>query len=623
MEEEKCPHKTGSATGWARLTRREALLLFGGSAVSATLAGCGGSGSSNTNTQSGGNSNRTAISGDLTKQYNQFSAVAQKTTDTWLGASTALSALSTVPTRATRAPSDAKLVVQALTIGLNGTRAAYERLCNLALTLDDLGAAATSVDKNNSLSGSNAVNNEQWLATMILQNYAAVSVTGTLFEIQQVAGIPEARAWALARTAPQDRLVAYGLVADVFNTWVDALTAAGNITPSDAWKLDVSNAVTADNIGDKLNQIDTILPLLPFSPGYRKADATLAQTDDASLGATGIQNFAQTFNGALARLTLSTAPLTDTFPDTVDTAKAHYDVTMRLGGTALGQTIAAQGGLSAAQATIDTLIGSTDGTTWPGVTGDAANGQIQIISKIYGFIQAMSTALLTTQSALGSLITGPQAIQNMADLDTAITTFGSSIQQALWAAAKPDRDRLKSQQLYNGAVPTTRQVPIVVVTSVVELDQLGSAGIITNTLTVSAPDICPLNPQAPVIADYRTIISGLKKIPTCPRTFRNVLICIAGLLYDVSKDYPNTLTASWTSATELSFRSSDFVRMIRREPQATFAEIPAITSAQLLCTGVGYVPSKTLTPVDLSVLPAMPNLLPLTNLVGGVPINVH
>ena len=320
---------------WAKMTRREALMLFGGAAVSATLAGCGGSDSSPA--APSGSSNRTAISGNLTNQFNQFSTINQSTTDTWLGTSNSLNALQNVPTRSSRAPTDAKIVIQALTIGLNGTRAAYERLCNLALMLDDLGSAAATVTNGNSLTGSNAVNNEQWLMGMIAQNYAAVSVTGALFIIQMVSGLTEARAWALARTTDQEKLAAYGLVADVFNTWVDALTAAGNITPQTAWKLDLSNAVTPANVADKLNQIATILPKLPFSPGYRKAGATLSQLDDASLGATGIQNFAQSFTGALARLTLSTTALTDTFPQTVDTTKAHYNVTARLAQPASGR----------------------------------------------------------------------------------------------------------------------------------------------------------------------------------------------------------------------------------------------------------------------------------------------
>ncbi len=622
-----------------RITRREALFLFGGAAVSAALAGCGGgSSTSGAGPVALGGLDRTAIKGDLVAQLNQFSTIVQGTTDTWFGTSGAMDALRDLPGRSSRAPTDVKTVIQALAIGVNATRSAYERFCSLALMLDDLGAGAAAVTKNNTLSGSNAVNNEQWLAAMIAQNYAAISVTGTLFVVQQVAGLTEARAWALARTAESDRLAAYGLVADAFNTWVDALTAAGNITPQDTWKLDMTNAVSAANIGDKLGQIDSILPNLPFSPGYRKAGAALTQTDDESLGATGIQNFAQTFTGALARLTLSTAALTDSFPQTVDTTKAHYDVTARLSNTGLGRNIAALvGGLPAAQQTIDRLLSSTDGTSWPGATGDSAACQVQIVSKIYGFLQALTTALITTRSALGSLITGAQALQFLADLETTVATCGSAPQKRRWEVVKRDRDLLVSQQLLNGSVPTARLVVAVSIATLSELDQISKSGGISSYLEVGksgddangnangnlVSDVCVLDPTNPNVSDYRAIVSGIKKLPDCPRTFRNVLICIAGLFYDISKLYPETIVPKWESPTRLTFISTAFARVLRREPQATFAQIPAITSAQLLCSGVGYVPSRSLTPVDLSTIPKMPDLTAITNLVGGVPINVH
>jgi hypothetical protein len=597
------------------------LILLGGAAISYSLPGCGG-GDGGTPV---GDSSRTAISGNLEAQYNQFSTIAQRITDTWMGSSPAMDALRDMPGRASRAPADVKIAIQALNIGLNANRAAYERLCNLALQLDDIGAAAKAVTTNNSLSGSNAVNNEQWLMTMIAQNYAAVKVTGTLFIMQLVAGLPEARAWALARTTDAQKLAAYGLVADVFNTWVNNLCAAGNITPNTAWKLDLSNAVTAANAATKLNQIDTIIPLLPFSPGYRKPGAQLSQTDDESLGATGIQNFAQSFTGALAQLALSGVPLTATFPQTVDTTKTTYNVATRLGNTGVGATLAAmEGGLTAAQTTIDGLLLPTDGATWPGVTGDSASNQVQIVAKTYGFIQALVTALITTQSALGSLITGAQALAFLDALETTVAQCGSPLQKALWAAVEIDRLALRGQQLFNGSVPTTREVNVARVSSVAEIDQLSASGVSCSTkITVTTPDICPMDPRVAEVPHYRIIISGLQKDPDCPRTFRNVLICIAGLLYSVAQLYTDTVNAAWEDDATLKFCSSDFARVLRREPQAAFAEIPAITSAQLLCSGIGYIPSKSITPQNLATIPTLPDLQFINGLVGGVPINVH
>ena len=604
------------------ISRREALALMGGTAIIASLWGCGGGGGGGGVTL--GDSSRSAISGNLANLYNQFSTVAQSTSDTWQGTSASMDALRDLPGRATRGPADVRAVIQVLTIGLNANRSAYERLCNLALTLDDLGNAAIAVNSNNPLNASNAVNNEQWLMAMISQNRAAISVTGTLFTMQLIAGLTEASQWVLARTTDIEKLAAYGLFADVFNTWVDALCATANITPNAAWKLDLSANVTAANITSKVTQVNTIFPQLPFSPGYRKPGASLSQLDDASLGAIGIQNFAQSFTGALARITLSSTALTDTFPTTVDLSKAHYDVAIRLASTGLLATITSTaGGVAAAQTAMNTLLNSTDGTTWPGVTGASGNCQVQIVGKTYGFLQALVTAIISTQSALGSLVTGAQALSFLTELETTVEACGSGIQKAIWASVKPDREILRSQQLLNGSVPTTRQVDVVRVTGRLEFDQVGAAGVTcTTTIEASTPDFCPLDPQHPVIRDYRIVVSGLQKLVNCPRTFRNVLICITGLLYDVASHYPDTVAPKFTSGS-LTFCQQNYARGLRREPLAAFATIPAITSAQLLCSGVGFIPSRSLTPVNLATIPLMPDLKDITNLVGGVPINVH
>ena len=145
----------------------------------------------------------------------------------------------------------------------------------------------------------------------------------------------------------------------------------------------------------------------------------------------------------------------------------------------------------------------------------------------------------------------------------------------------------------------------------------------TNTLIIGIPDVCPLDPKNPVISDYRIIISGIAKLTNCPRTFRNALICITGLLYEIALRFPDTVAASWKTDSSLKFCSQTFARILRREPQATFSEIPAITSAQPLCTGVRFIPSLSLTHMDLTAIPNMPDLTDITNLVGGAPINVH
>ena len=77
----------------SEVTRRDFLLTLGASAAAACLSGCGGdNGSVASSSTSVG---RTAVSGNLTNQVNQFSLASEQIGNIWEGQSPALSALKT------------------------------------------------------------------------------------------------------------------------------------------------------------------------------------------------------------------------------------------------------------------------------------------------------------------------------------------------------------------------------------------------------------------------------------------------------------------------------------------------------------------------------------------------
>ena len=614
------------------LTRRRLFALGGGAALACFLPGCGG-GDDAVSVGTAAGTGRTVVSGDLKAQIELFSGSVEQLGGGFQGSSVALDSLRDFTGRVSRAPSDFKVVVQALGIGLNGSRAAYERLVNVALMMDDLGSVAQTVTSNNNLSGSNAVNNPQWLAGMMLQNFASIRVTAALHKIQLVAGLQELKVWALAQPNPQSQLVCYGFVADIFNSWVDAVADVTGLAAPATQKLDVSSSVTASNIADQFAKIPAILLRMPFSPGYRPAGATLAKTDDASLGATGVANFAPSLTGVLSRSLLSSTPLADDFFQTIDVTKAKYDVSARLGSTGVGQTLAGlSGGLPAAQTILNTLLASTTSSDWPGLSGAAAQCQFQMIGKIYGFLQSLITAIVTTQSVAGTIISGNQALQNLKDIDDTIAQCGSAYQKTLWALSKTELKVLSDFHFDNGAVPTTRQVSAVSVAGLHEFDQLSKLGIVCNTeVKVPSTDeitgtgaggaVCIIDPKKPDVPVCRELIAGFKKNPNCPRTFNRIEICLSSLIFDLTVRNIDTLNGKFTDDT-LTFCYSQFSRLYSREPGLNFIVIPAISQASLLCSGVGYIPSRSVSPVDLATLPSMPNLSQITNLVGGVPVNV-
>ena len=603
-------------------TRRE--LLLGGAAITAALmlTGCG-SGDGGSGAVGATDAGRTAVTGDLQAQVEQFNRANVDLGAVWDGTSSSISDLSGLATRSvSRAPVDVRLAAQALGIGLNGTRVVYERLINLSLMTDDLGHIASDVSKNNALTGNANLNNPQWLAGMHQQHYAVLRVTGALFKIQLMSGLSELRDWTLARTDPQERLATYGLAADVFNTWVDTLTGVTGISPNASWKLDLSSAVTPDAIATELGRMEIILAQLPFSPGYRKEGADLGKIDDDSLGGVGIQNYRQSLYGAISQLTLNGgAALTDSFLASVDPAKAKYDVAGRLGGTGVGQKLAGlSGGVAKAQSILDALLASDKASDWPGASGASLQNQVRIIGGLFGFLQSLSAALLTTKTALGALISGEQALKNLIDLDALILQLGSVFQKNEWAIVKEDLATLRKQHLANGDVPTVRQIPVMR-TSGLEYDQL--AAILACVLKLTLPDAdanCPDDPKKPVISRCRLLVSGLRKVDGCARTFRNIERCLLGLIADYVLSFSSITLAKWNESS-LEFYASSFVRFLRREPGENVAEIPAITSASLLCSGPGFIPTRSLTPVNLGTLAAMPDLRGITNLVGGFSIN--
>lgn len=598
------------------LSRRETLIL-GAAALFSSMYGCG-SGSGSTPTASIG---RTAATGNLTNQINQFSTSIERfSTSTWLGASASLDGVKNYTGRSTRAPGDFKILVQGLTIGLNGTRSVFERLCNAALMLDDMGILAESVTSSNTLTGGNALTNVQWLAGMMQQNFAACRVTGALFEMQSVAGLQELHDWAAGLTDPQQKLAAYAFTADLFNAWVDAVSTVTSTKAKDTWKLDVSAAVTSANVAAQLARIDGLLGIIPFTPGYRAKGATIDSTDDALLGATGIQNFAPTFLGTVSTITLSTGLLIDTFPQTVDPTTAKYDLAARIGKTGLGTTLAGlTGGIAASQQ----FLNSAD---WISKLAASAQAQINLVGSLYGFLQSLSLALLTTKSAFGTIITGEQAVKNLDALNTVIAANGSVYQKEIWAAVKGDVKALRDFHFNNGNIPTMRRITARTVAGLREFDQLGAAGVSCTLTIVALPNTVAtvdcVDPMKPDITVARSLISGLVKLATCPRTFHNIELSKASLIYDLVLRNRDTLLGNWTDDGTLTFCATQFNRLIRREIDIAFVDIPAISQAALLCSGAGYVPSRNLTPLDLNTLPSMPNLSQITNLVGGVPIDV-
>ena len=575
----------------------------------AALAGCGGGGGDG----SGGGSvatvpvDRTAVTGDLRAQIEQFNQATVRLGGTWQGTSPALDALKGVVTRAlpgVRSP------LQATAIGLDAARVVFERLCNQTLTLDDLGQVAQTVSGGNNLQGTSNLENPTWLAGMLAQNVASVQVVGALYSIFLVGGLGEMRAWVSSRPDPQGRLAAYAVMAELVNSWVDAVCRAVGTTALPEWKLGVGADVAADQIPARFDALLGTVLALPFGPGARPGGS-----GDGGLGA-GSANFAASLLGVLTA---------EVFPGqsvaNLDPATARFSLSERLGSAGILQTLAAQpGGLPAAQALIDGWLSSATPSDWPGGDAAAINCQIQIVATAYDFFNALRASMMESQSAFGAILLGNQTSAAFDAMDAAIETCGSGYQKALWERQDCARKILRDFRFTNGSAVTERKLPEVSITGL-EFDQVFTkANRVRVKLCIEVEPEGAGKARGKSVAQSRALIAGGAAIP---RTFIAVGNAAANLLADLTERYSVELAGDWRDDGTFTFLPSNFAAFLRREPGAEFATIPAITQAALLCAGPGFLPSRSAGVLDLTTITELPTLSALTNLVGGVPIHVN
>ncbi|MGC4043258.1 MAG: hypothetical protein QM758_05595 [Armatimonas sp.] len=577
----------------------------------AALVGCGGGGDSG----GGGGTvdsipvDRTVVTGDLKAQIEQFNQATFRLASTWRGTSPALDALKNVTTRALPG---VRVPLQATAIGLDGARVTFERLCNQALSLDDVGHTSNTVSTNNNLQGANNLDNPTWLAGMMAQNLASIKVVGALYSIMQVSGLGELQAWVISRPTDAARLTAYAVMASLVNAWIDAVCAATGSAVNPAWKLNVGADVTLEGVAAQFDQLLAVVLALPFGPGARPGG-----TGDAGLGA-GSANFGAALLAALTAQVFPGQSLS-----TLDPATAHFDLSARLGSAGILQVLAAQpGGVAAAQALVDGWLSSTQPADWPGGDEAAINCQIQIVGTTYNFFNALRASMMESQSAFGTIMLGNQALAAFDAMDAAIATCGSVYQKALWERQACARKVLHDFRFANGSAVTERQVPEVSIAGL-ELDQVygGAANRIRVLLCIEVEQEGPGKVRGLDVATSRAVLAGSGS--AIPRTFAAVDNAAANLLADLTNRFQVELQGDWKADGSFTFLPSNFASFLRREPGAEFVTIPAITQAALLCSGPGFLPSRTVGDVDLATITSLPILNVMTSIVGGIPIHVN
>ncbi len=623
--------QSGAASSRAHVlrlsSRREFLVGVGAGAAALSLQGCGGGGGANNGQgTTAANVDRTVVSGNLTHQINQFSQVSEQIGNIWEGHSPALVELKTFANGGNRAAgANSRVMVQAVWYSLMGLRSGYERLANGLLAEDDQSQVAAAVNANNQLSGNGGVTNPQWLAAMMLQTYCAFRVTGAFMKIIQIAGVQQMQDWVKSQTGSAEKLIAYGILADTFNSWLDAIQSAVGAPSLATMKLDVSGAVTPSNVARKVDTIPALLDSIPYGAGYRVGGAANGVPDDAMLTGTAASNFALSFLGALTKITLTSGSFPDTFPQTVSPTAAKYDFTARLGATGIGTQVTALAG-SAAQTKTDTIVAQLFATALPAADGSLANCLVQVAGGAYGAIVAVAQAILSDHSLVGAAIAGDIALGFLNTEVNTIKGCGTVTQLKILASVACDIAYLQSTYLIGGNVVTLRTIPVANIPASVETDQIRD----TLTLLCSNQLCYPLanagwtaKPSDGLISLFRQVLAGLSRSTVAPRTFNNAEVSGAGLFYDLLFRNQALLKPDFLTNGQFIFCTSNFARLLRRSPGAISAQLPSITAAALLCSAPNFTPSRTGSPVDLSKIAALGPLTAATSLVPGVPIHVQ
>lgn len=627
----------------AQMTRRNFIALSSGTIAGICLPGCGGGGGNSgggspvTPPVTGPSLPRPQPTGDLAAQLTQYSKAADTLSQTWMGSSQAVSNLQTfLANRSVGASRDASSTaaefIQCTAFSLNALQVIYERIANSIVSLDDLTYLGdTTARFNSGLVEISVVSNPQWGAAMIQRSYLALRAVSVLMSIQQSQGIAQISTFVQSQTDSTQRLVAYAILASLFNEWINRAAGAIGVPVNPNWQLNVSANMTVDQVPQQLSAISGILASLPFGPGYRPTFSfarDVGSTSDTSLFDEA-RNIFNSFVGTMGEMFVNVSNkvvLSQWAANPVLTAQYIKSALQRpLFQTVLLTKLASEIGKDIF---IDKIIAPLLTPFVGAMDAAAVANAIKIANDIYSLSTDIASIILTSESVVGPLVYGYQALNAYADLikdlNNAKILLTAAQQQAL-----QDATALDGNGSMGGSQVPGRTLPAATNPAGAESDQFWQSlgeHVIKTSISIPPTDTRGTRAGGPTVgslmpADARAILLG-NGGGGAPRSFNNVAIAAASLLYDIGNRNPDTVKATLSGDT-LQFYGVDLPLLIRRVAGDQSVVVPAITNAQLLCTSPGFIPMKSVSPVDLTLPGAsLQALNPITPLGIGVGINV-
>ena len=485
---------------------------------------------------------------------------------------------------------------------------ACERTMDALISLDSVLYAADVTTTKQNLKDRASLSNPAFGTAMYKRLVNALAGYTAITRYFLLAGIPEMIGLVLNASTPEGKRVAYSMLRDAYNGFLDHLPRGSQIDAS--LRLRATVAMTNAAIDAEVNRITPLLSQIPLGVGYRTKASKLSGAIDtpAVVGKAFID----------CVLELSFARALDLPGGTVTTNSLNSWLTSLSISNRMKSNLSVQNAVyqnltqsGRTLATIDsTLLDSSKRSivlanlqsTLQGVGGVSATNLSKVATETLGLIANLGPFLGGLDIIKGTLGITLVKGENL----TSYTTRLVALLEQLPPATRPDTQSLLP--LAQNPLPT--EIAKIRIPSTSEQDQLNSASLSLQSVKTVATISTPVTPSA--IADARSILGGTVTTSTPPpRTFSQINRAAYTLMLDYLS-YVGHVTLIRIDGAETQFTAADIALLINRSAGATQMTVPVITSAQLMCTAPGYLPSRTTTPVNLTTLESLPPLQRLT-----------
>ena len=647
------------------LSRRELLLLSGATLASFSLFGCGGGDSSSASALITG---RTQPLGSLTDQILQYSNSADRLSSMWQTQSDDINFMTNfTATNRSRAETGWEIFFQATYYGLLGLQAVYERFASQFAELDNLGYLGEKVTALNSLKATNALNNPQWLIAMMERGQEATATFGYILEALQKNGLGELVQTVRETTDPTEQLIAYGILTEIFNGWVTKVAARVQFPLDPTWLLDVGDVSPVTNavLLKELDRAPDIVSQLPFGPGFNAtstARSTSTRADDPIIPTVELPSIIGEFLENIQE-TLENPKKVKEILFEIKTSLDDYTRRIDFNKTNISAFLRKNIIKELTKDLIKKIVVKTL-TNWKGkLVGIIADCVIEILDKSIDLAKYFSGTIATLEVLPLAIVFATLSALQIREILIKIKECLDMIQKNLPGPPPPlilrgtvtiedyptpvrvpfvkvltgETDQIRRNKVVNAGISTNRRKPpklpveLKAVAGLLDPNSSNTSVKGTVTSTNVSGQIVSMGVTGQIVATNGVSVSGpghsvhrATNNFVMIRTYEGVEISMILLMIDLMNRFPDQLAPSFTADGEgVTYNRSDLATLLRRESGSTEAMVPAITSAQLLCTAPGFVPQNGAQSADLTTSPSLASLIAAVSLSPGGNVNVR